>query len=397
MRRGFTLPEVLVAGAIVSSSLVTVVGLIRWTYAATRTALTRELARTVAADTMAVLSGESFQQLRAHYGSGTTRRQDPTTNPLVNAALNYMAQDAQGRGLSTRADFRPAPGNTGYLQVAVSYPVGDHQESVVASRLLPDPRLSGIARDSGPLSLLQRATEASGGQNASPEHKANDAYYRSLLPKIATNPAARFLDMAMATDQRDGKYDVNWRQMVDLKSPQTEQWDAMARALSAEALPDGVYSVSTQDFPDSSGAAGTDRPRKIRLLTLRDFSDREHFVLEQDYAGEKLSLGNATGRDLGDFPIAKVLTGAAERPPREALVARVMVTDTRVYLFKDRFDVAGRRVPFAPQLAIFTANELLDPFKVTPALNNFLVKAARMAGVKLSRRQLRSVASAETW
>ena len=389
-RAGFSLVEVVLASAVLATSMVTVMGLISWTRRVAAEAAKRELAQTVATDTMTRLSGEPFERLVASYGPGTHGGTDPRRDPLLRQATSYMANESGAGTLEVRADFRPLPDGPGYLQVSVSYPLeGDRSDNVVMSRLLPTPATSSYSLESGPNSLVKRAAAPLGTSvDASPAARASDQLFFSLLKKMAGSPAAAFLDMAMTADRRDHKYDLDWSRVVNPTLEDADQWKAIERALGGDGVPDGVYDL-TEDRFERSGRIAT-------LWTLRDMNDRERFVV-QIQESDARRIGEQPARELGAYAISG-LVGQDAAAPREPSSARITATSSRVWMTFDRFDANGSRVPFARRLGVFSAPEEMDPFAPSASLYAFLPKAARLSGLALEPRKISAAAAHdEVW
>lgn len=389
-RSGFSLIEVLLASAVLATSMVTVFGLIAWSRRVGQESVTRALAQTVAADTMARLSGEPFEKLEKRFGPGSFGKVDPTQDPVLKRAITYMAGETGMRALDVRADFRLLPAGPGYLQVAVSFPTrGDERASVVVSRLLPTPALSSYSLESGPHSLVKRANAPLAAAAAdTPVTRANDGLFFSLLQRTATSSVARFLDLAMSADRRDHKYDLDWTRVVDVRLEEDAQWRALMDKLDGADVPDGVYDV-TEDALDLRGKGAG----RATLYTLRDMSDHEHFLVRRDAPGGGTTLGRAAARDVGALPIIGLWRDELVAP-REPSSAQVLATAHRVFIAHDRFDAGGRLIPFAPRMGVFTAPETMDPFAVSGSFTTFLFKAVRMAGLSTEPRRVAPVKSA---
>ena len=380
MRRGFTLVEVLIAGAVVASGLSFAYGLVQWSRRVAEQAARRDLSRTVATSALARLSSESFDLLARNFGSGVARRGDPAADKVLARSLEYMKQDVRQADLEVRADFRPAAGGNGFLQVAVSYPTGpESRDAVVLSRFLPNPEFATLARNSGSFNTTAWAP-LSDSATASPLTRGNDALYRALLARVPTSELARALDAAMTLDRRDGKYDLDWTELARPGLEPAEEWRRLERALSGESLPDGIYALSEQPLdPGSHKSALRRRPARLTLLSLRDARDVEHFVLRQDFTDAVIpavQLGAQAARDPGALEVRQWLGDGEARPVPAPVSLSGLVAGRRVWLFSDQLDGTGRRIPMVRRAGLFTSESEVEA--------PFLVASARMMGLGIA-------------
>jgi len=395
MRRGLTLVEVLLAASILAVGAATVFNLIQWNARVTLASSRRELARSLASSSLARLSGRPFSELSARYGPTATRREDPLADPVVRQAVQFVESNASTRGFEGRADFRDLSDGSGFLQVSVTYSASSStRESISLNRLLPSPSLSGIALDSGRDSLVKRAVTPLSRPDGQwdPLTRANDKLFLSLLPRLSTNSAARFLDQIMSFDRSDRKYDIDWAKSVDLTAAIPDQWAHLERLLTTEEIPDGIYDVDTLTFLDSGVQVDrSDRAAQITVYRLRNVSDKEYFLLRLDYTDDRLPsmrLGKTGGRDLGEVCVARVFEDNQFNEPKDRLTGSVLAIRKRLFLICDRFRHGGRRIPFLRRMGIFTSQELLDPLAVSRPLMTFLDRTSRMMGLQFAGRRI---------